>query len=100
MIKHIRAAAEKHNGEIRKTNPKEKWEIYFPDDRIILFKRSIFQQQENVSHAEKWENVHIHGERMKSVDAVHQEVQMSYLLDRDSKSVILNAFKELKKTHV
>ena len=56
--------------------------------------------QENVSHAEKWENVHIHGERMKSVDAVHQEVQISYLLDRYSKSVILNAFKELKKTHV
>ena len=60
---------------------------------------SIFQQ-ENVSHAEKWENVHIHRERMKSVDAVHQEVQISYLLDRYSKSVILNAFKELKKTHV
>ena len=52
-----------------------------------------------MSHAEN-EKMCIYTERMKSVDAVHQEGQILHLLDRYSKSFILNAFKELKKTHV
>lgn len=38
----------------KKNKSQERVEIYFPDDCIILFKMSIFQQQQNVSHAEKW----------------------------------------------
>ena len=45
------------------------------------------------------EKMCIYMEQMKSVDAVHQEGQILHLLDRYSKSFILNAFKELKRTH-